>query len=1208
MANGTGISLDQLNGLTTFSDSDLMLVRDVSAISQADNAIKERKATLGDLKRYFITTVSINFNADSADIHQDLTFIVNQKAHTSLFNFVPGPSPDIGLGDRVVSRTVGTQPAVGTGGDNLPAGVGLLSNNRLVYLSSDSLTVKNIWLDSTEYSVESIKINAQLGGQEVVFSHINPNLPSSGNWENAKFEFNDGTFLPATVESDGEQRSLSKRGLIAYLDLEEFQPTKEDIYPSAKAILKQGGNIIITPNDSGSELTISSPGGANTVLGTSQSVVFQIPEVANTTLRTTIANVPAFYNIASISGNGLTGVLEQSVVAGIARVTAISAGYVNLSWEDEVQIVSSNAGTRSEGEFVMAITQYNASNTDLRSWIYEHAISDPVNNAFEFPFSVSTGIIPVGEGDYFTFNFAFKINQSNGNLTFALLADNPGLDERIEFIYFPTASITGAETPTSIKNKLQTLTGNARLSANSIKDIEAENVSVTSSGFDGNLAPSDNNMQKVSQKLDDLEIRDDRFIALQTLPTNLTPYKDNQILGIISNKTLYRVIQNTEYGHVLKFTMARGGSSSNYLYGFDLVDQSPFGSVSYLEGGSLNANTSPVGSFYVDSDADPEGEYEVGMEIKESAISTADRVYNTIYVRFGAGFQNAFSDELPLARGTNLTKNGVVYRTYSFRITGIRRQNFVNAVGQVRTIELYSQFASNSNNTVFDIFNEKTTEVFEPDQNTETGRSIKQKLESLTGNDRLSATAIKDLPRDKFFSIENKPTDLTSYEDNDVIAVISEDKIYAVKQNTSYGHAMRLTFGIQTQGGVVNRGVSLVGTSIFGSVATREGESLNAITSPVGRIDFKFDPQGVGQADDSYTINVLLKKSAIPQPNQGFSPIFMAIYTGIPSEGTFEDSFPLTKASQDKTIEGFIYQEYNFDTLTQIRWDNLLSYITAQNNVLYVEFYKSFTTYASRGDVFDIFKEKELEEFDTDSNKITTAQAKLVNTLPTNPKVGDVIEPTVNNLTTPGGTLLSASQIGTVGATNSGVGFFGTAGSIDPASIEISGIVDYANVASTSASIRDKLVFIRNGSSNFTMMSIKEENQPSVNYTLASISGLNHYYKAQRPAGTDVGGNVLTDNTRYFVNFTKQNGDKLFPDVTLQRNVPYAFNGWTWEKHPIGRQDEDINLLIDQKIPRQNRTDADTTGQLFQIKETWQGTQSQINAYTRKEGGVYFVF
>ena len=123
-------------------------------------------------------------------------------------------------------------------------------------------------------------------------------------------------------------------------------------------------------------------------------------------------------------------------------MTAGAAGYVNLSWEDEITLNSSTAGgAGQDGEFVFAVTQYDSAGGSLRSWVYEHGISDPITTAQTFPFSLSTGLTPVSMGDYFTFNFAFSATQANKNARFTLPADNAGLDERIEFFYFPVTSL-----------------------------------------------------------------------------------------------------------------------------------------------------------------------------------------------------------------------------------------------------------------------------------------------------------------------------------------------------------------------------------------------------------------------------------------------------------------------------------------------------------------------------------------------------------------------------------------------------------------------------------------------------------------------------------------------------------------------------------------------------------------------------------------------
>ena len=245
-------------------------------------------------------------------------------------------------------------------------------------------------------------------------------------------------------------------------------------------------------------------------LGASQVVSFQIPATSgmfssepgphpNTRadsilLTSATANVPVFYNVPAFSGAGVTGVLTQSVVSGIGRVTVGRSGYANIVIEDEVYFISSTAGSSGNvGELVWVLTQYGSDGTDKRSWVGEHPIEDPVSSGegIKFPFSLSTGLTPVEQGDYFTFNFAFAASKVNDNVLFQLPADNPGLDERVEFIFFPSLSVvpTGPAGP---------------------------------AGPAGPRGPPGQ----------DAEGADSTLIALPTTPTDLTPYSHGQILAI----------------------------------------------------------------------------------------------------------------------------------------------------------------------------------------------------------------------------------------------------------------------------------------------------------------------------------------------------------------------------------------------------------------------------------------------------------------------------------------------------------------------------------------------------------------------------------------------------------------------------------------------------------------------------------------------------
>ena len=185
-------------------------------------------------------------------------------------------------------------------------------------------------------------------------------------------------------------------------------------------------------------------GGGQVSLRTAQSAVFQIPTLADTTLTTVSANTAVFHNIASFTGTGLTGILTPSVVSNIARVTIGAAGYVNVHWQDEVEIKSSTAGNSGgEGEFEWILRQYGSNNTRKKSWIFEHTISDPITSAHQFPIDITTGLTSVSTGDYFTVSFAFVESRANRNVVFNLPADNAALDERLEFLYFASAVQSG---------------------------------------------------------------------------------------------------------------------------------------------------------------------------------------------------------------------------------------------------------------------------------------------------------------------------------------------------------------------------------------------------------------------------------------------------------------------------------------------------------------------------------------------------------------------------------------------------------------------------------------------------------------------------------------------------------------------------------------------------------------------------------------------
>ena len=115
-----------------------------------------------------------DFDSAAADIHQSLIFPVQQKPHTSLTGFVTGACPS-GWGTNCWSRE--SRAIVGSyTGTAPPADVVLISNTRLAYNTNQSKRVKNIWIGTTEYSVNWLVQTATLGTRQVVYSTISPCL------------------------------------------------------------------------------------------------------------------------------------------------------------------------------------------------------------------------------------------------------------------------------------------------------------------------------------------------------------------------------------------------------------------------------------------------------------------------------------------------------------------------------------------------------------------------------------------------------------------------------------------------------------------------------------------------------------------------------------------------------------------------------------------------------------------------------------------------------------------------------------------------------------------------------------------------------------------------------------------------------------------------------------------------------------------------
>ena len=200
-------------------------------------------------------------------------------------------------------------------------------------------------------------------------------------------------------------------------------------------------------------------GGGAIALAT-RVAAFQIPVIATQNLDTTAADTPVAYTIPAFSGDSVAGVAQQSVVNGQGRITMLAAGVAEMIVEDELEIVSSNAGGAGADGFVeWGIAQFSADGTPLRQWIQNFAIQDQITRPISIAITVSTGIVPVANGDYFQFIIGFaSASASARRLRFAFPTDEPLLQERVEIVLLrgATEGDTGAGVTEAQVNQLIT--------------------------------------------------------------------------------------------------------------------------------------------------------------------------------------------------------------------------------------------------------------------------------------------------------------------------------------------------------------------------------------------------------------------------------------------------------------------------------------------------------------------------------------------------------------------------------------------------------------------------------------------------------------------------------------------------------------------------------------------------------------------------------
>ena len=196
---------------------------------------------------------NLDFSLPAVSTQEDVKFFV-QESSTGITNITPVARPanvSNNLGPEVwVAGSLGT--TLVPLDDNIKA----IGDAGVLYKDRRTKTVKNIWLGSTEYSVNWQVEDGSVAGVTTDFSALNNKLPA-GPWNNLKVEFTDGTFTPQ-VGTGTKLGTLDRSQLHDILDVKGIAPTKENIYQAEKSILKAGTNVTITPDDGRNELTISS--------------------------------------------------------------------------------------------------------------------------------------------------------------------------------------------------------------------------------------------------------------------------------------------------------------------------------------------------------------------------------------------------------------------------------------------------------------------------------------------------------------------------------------------------------------------------------------------------------------------------------------------------------------------------------------------------------------------------------------------------------------------------------------------------------------------------------------------------------------------------------------------------------------------------------------------------------------------------------------
>ena len=830
MANGvtteTGKQLTELTALTTFNDADLMLVRD---ISDTTSQIKEKKAKLSDLKTYFIQGISQqqpstggpNYGAPIAD-PTDIILMTGREHHGAAYNFTTGPAPQ-GWGAVAVSNEPGA--VVGSGNLPLPDNIVILSNTRIGYGSVLDKRVVRVTIGTTDYAVPTLRLNGRLGGREIVFSNFTQNLPATGNWQAVVFHFSDGSSYPTIGAS--KDVVLNKSVLNTWLGVKQSDWDQSD---------ENAPDFIKNKPASGGTLT----------LGDSQLAVFNIPAMSAVRLTTAVANTPVFHNIDRFTGTGLPAILTPSVVNSVGRITVGQAGYVNIHFSDEVQIISATAGgSGRDGELVFVITHYNSTGTSIREWIWEHAVIDPITASIKVPIDITTGLTPVDVGDYFTCNFAFNAVEANKNINFELTENNPALDERFEFFYFPLASIN--------QNRRNTFTPTQANIYSSVKSILKEGNNIT-------LSPDDSRDEiTIAETL--VGVTKARiFQDIHQIEDQINATKDEISYDTAAISSSLNVTSATlnflDYPNSPVIDPDKGYKLTINNYGQHRFKGSDVtGKTAAAAGGAISSGNSFTLMAFNFGDQE--------QILVHLGITAAKR----LLIAFEKSATN--TDGTAIGSGNAEVKN--------FTLTLEQSEFIVDSWAQVGNTD---QIPVNKLGNVSGL----------------SGGDIVSRLEALQGNNKLDASALKDLPESHFVAVQTLPTDLSPYVNNEIIKIIVPDEWRRVTgANGGEQHGFKILVATDPLS-ANNFGYSGEG-DIYGTMQTEDGGSLSESQNPILRWEIQRRETQLGSGTYEYSFTLLIKKSSYASPATN---VYIRVYQSKP--GTTNDelvTMNLTKAADN---------------------------------------------------------------------------------------------------------------------------------------------------------------------------------------------------------------------------------------------------------------------------------------------------------------------